>query len=172
MSKILILNGPNLGHLGKRDIAMYGTANMDTVAEHVAHLEDAPPLEIYQSNHEGALIDCLEKARERFLQKQLMGVVLNAGAFTHTSLALADCLSWIKVPFVEVHISNILARSNVVSSATEIHDGGIVNPSDVLRGQSLFAAYSLGVIAGFGIESYVLAVEALIRYTKVSNQTI
>lgn len=155
MSKILIINGPNLGSLGKRDILIYGTENMDTVAEKVLLLNQAPSLEFYQSNHEGAIIDRLELARDEYLQEEIIGIVLNAGAFTHTSLALADCLSWIKVPFVEVHISNILARSSAANQGS----------ADALRGQSLFAAHSLGIIAGFGVDSYVLAVEALIRYT-------
>jgi len=161
MSKILVINGPNLGHLGKRDVHIYGTDNMDTLLTNVLQLDNAPHLEIYQSNHEGAIIDRLEEAREEYLHGKIIGVVLNAGAFTHTSLALADCLSWIKIPFVEVHISNILARSAAANSG-----------SDALRGQSLFAAHSLGIIAGFGIESYVLAVEALIRYTTKTNSNI
>ena len=158
MSKILVINGPNLGHLGKRDVHIYGTEDMNTVAKSVLELNNAPSLEFYQSNHEGEIIDRLEKAREEYLKGAIIGVVLNAGAFTHTSLALADCLSWVKLPFVEVHISNILARS---ASANSQADG--------MRGQSLFAVHSLGVIAGFGVESYVLAVEALIRYTTKTN---
>lgn len=154
MSTILVMNGPNLKHLGKRDIHIYGTENMDTVAEEVGKFYNPPKLIFFQSNHEGEIIDRLEEAREAYMKKEIMGIVLNAGAFTHTSLALADCLSWLKVPFVEVHISNILARAGSPSSAC-----------DALRGQSLFAMHSLGVISGFGIDSYVLAVSALMRYT-------
>ncbi len=156
-AKILFMNGPNLGHLGKRDVHIYGTDSMTDVlsqASEMSYQGQKIQAELFQSNHEGEIIDRLEQAREDFLQGKILGVVLNAGAFTHTSLALADCLSWIKVPFVEVHISNILARSQAASSA-----------ADALRGQSLFAASSLGVISGFGIDSYLLAVEALIRYT-------
>lgn len=148
--KILIINGPNLGQLGKRDPHIYGTDTMDDFINN--QNPHTPKLELFQSNHEGDLIDRLEKARDEFIDKSLMGVILNAGAFTHTSLALADCLAWIKIPFVEVHISNILARS-----ATE-------NP---LRGQSLIAPYSLGIISGFGIGSYTLAIQALIRYKEI-----
>ena len=166
MSKILVINGPNLGHLGKRDVHIYGTENMDTVAQNVLQLNNAPNLEFYQSNHEGAIIDRLEAAREEYLKGKIMGIVLNAGAFTHTSLAMADCLSWIKVPFVEVHISNILARSG--STSQNSANSG----TDAMRGQSLFAVHSLGLIAGFGVESYVLAVEALIRYTTKTNPNI
>lgn len=154
MPSILIINGPNLKHLGKRDIHIYGTENMDTVASEVEKFAHAPKLIFFQSNHEGEIIDRLEDAREAYMKGELLGIVLNAGALTHTSLALADCLSWLKVPFIEVHISNILARSGSPSSAC-----------DALRGQSLFAMHSLGVISGFGVESYVLAVSALMRYT-------
>ena len=93
------------------------------------------------------------KAKLQPRRARAIGIALNAGAFTHTSLALADCLSWIKVPFAEVHISNILARS-----------GGAATAADSLRGKSLIAASSIGVIAGFGLDSYLLAVDALIRY--------
>ncbi len=149
--KILIINGPNLGNLGKREPEIYGNVGMDIVFAELA--QKGLAYEYFQSNHEGELIDRLELARTEFLEGKIIGIVLNAGAFTHTSLALADCLSWIKVPYVEVHISNILARSAGAKSA-----------ADTLRSQSLIASQSIGIIAGFGLDSYVLAVEALIRY--------
>lgn len=152
--KILIMNGPNLGQLGKRETHIYGTETMDTVLSNAKQLENVPELELFQSNHEGILIDRLEKAREEFLEKSLMGIILNAGAFTHTSLALADCLAWVKIPFVEVHISNIFERA-----MSE-------NP---MRSQTLIAKYSLGIIAGFGMDSYMLAIQALIRYKNKIN---
>lgn len=157
MQKILLINGPNLGHLGQRDTHIYGTKNMDYVLNEakklVALQNETLDFELFQSNHEGVLIDRLELAREEFLTNKIIGIVLNAGAFTHTSLALADSLSWIKVPFVEVHISNILARSSGGASA-----------ADSLRGTSLFAQHSLGIISGFGLDSYVLAIQSLMRY--------
>lgn len=153
---VLVINGPNLGNLGKREPDIYGTQGMDYVFTELARKEIEA--EYFQSNHEGQLIDRLEKARTEFLEGKIIGIVLNAGAFTHTSLALADCLSWIKVPYVEVHISNILARAGNAKSA-----------ADTLRSKSLIAASSLGIIAGFGLDSYLLAVEALIRY-KTKNK--
>ncbi len=149
--KVLILNGPNLGHLGKRETHIYGSQGMEYVFDEIRKKGLEPVY--FQSNHEGAIIDRLEQARTEYLNGDSIGIALNAGAFTHTSLALADCLSWIKVPFAEVHISNILARS-----------GGAATAADSLRGKSLIAASSIGVIAGFGLDSYLLAVDALIRY--------
>lgn len=154
--KILILNGPNLGHLGKRETHIYGSQGMDYVFDEIKKKGLEPVY--FQSNHEGELIDRLEQAREEYLNGEILGAVLNAGAFTHTSLALCDCLSWIKIPYVEVHISNILARSAAGTAA------------DALRGRSLIAGPSLGLITGFGLDSYLLAVDALIRY-KAKNQT-
>lgn len=149
--KVLIINGPNLGNLGKREPEIYGSEGMDTVFAELT--QKGLAYDYFQSNHEGALIDRLEQARTEFLEGKIIGIVLNAGAFTHTSLALADCLSWIKVPYVEVHISNILARS-----------GSAKSEADTLRSKSLIASQSIGIIAGFGLGSYVLAVDALIRY--------
>lgn len=140
---ILIVNGPNLGHLGKRQPEIYGTEGMDALPFLVEKLmgEDfqSISLSFFQSNAEGAIIDRLEAAWTSGVD----GLVLNAGAYTHTSLALADCLGWIKIPCVEVHLSNVQARS------TE------------LRHKSLLARHCVGTIAGFGIMSYALAVRAL-----------
>lgn len=155
--KVLILNGPNLGHLGKRDTHIYGTLGMEHVFDEIRR--KGMEYDYFQSNHEGEIIDRLEQARTEYQNGEIVGIVLNAGAFTHTSLALADCLSWIKVPYAEVHISNILARSASAQTG-----------ADALRGKSLIASSSIGVIAGFGLDSYLLAVDALIRY-KAKNQT-
>lgn len=151
MPQILVMNGPNLGNLGKREPDIYGAKGMDYVFDELS--KKGIDAEYFQSNHEGQLIDRLELARTEYLEGKIIGIVLNAGAFTHTSLALADCLSWIKVPYVEVHISNILARA-----------GSAKSTADALREKSLIAASSLGIIAGFGLDSYLLAVDALIRY--------
>ncbi|QJT08093.1 type II 3-dehydroquinate dehydratase [Oceanidesulfovibrio marinus] len=145
----LILNGPNLGHLGKRQPEIYGATGLDAVPGQVQTLMgDAAgdiQLDFFQANSEGALIDRLEQAYEA----RTDGVVFNAGAYTHTSLALADCLAWVKLPCVEVHISNIWARS------------------EPLRHQSYIGRHAVGVIAGFGIMSYALAVQAL--YHHINN---
>jgi len=146
---ILMLNGPNLGHIGKRQPEIYGSQTMDDMPDIVRQLmgEKADDIEIshFQSNSEGALIDRLEKAREEGVD----GVVFNAGAYTHTSLAIADCLAWIGIPCVEVHISNIWARTD-----------------QPLRQQSIMGEQCIGVIAGFGILSYALAVQAIHEHLK------
>ncbi len=141
--EFLVMNGPNLGFLGQRQPEVYGTQGMDALPELVSgFLGDAAReihLVLFQSNSEGVLIDRLEQA----WKDRIDGLILNAGAFTHTSLALADCLAWIKIPCVEVHLSNVHARSTS------------------LRHTSLVARHCIGAIAGFGIMSYALAVQAL-----------
>lgn len=138
------MNGPNLGHLGKRQPEIYGSQGMDALPGLLDQImgTDAERMELdfFQSNSEGALIDRLEQAREEGVH----GVAFNAGAYTHTSLAIADCLAWIDIPCVEVHLSNIWARTD-----------------QPLRQQSLMGERCVGVIAGFGILSYALAVQAL-----------
>lgn len=145
--KVLILNGPNLGHIGKRQPEIYGSETMDDMPVILEKLmgDAAKDVSIihYQSNSEGKLIDRMEKARE----EDVTGIVFNAGAYTHTSLAIADCLAWIDIPCVEVHISNIWARTD-----------------QPLRQQSIMGGNCIGVIAGFGILSYALAVQALYRH--------
>ena len=142
----LILNGPNLGHLGIRQPEIYGAIGMDAVPGLVNRLlgERVEKIRLLfeQKNGEGELIDRLERARE----EGIAGVVFNAGAYTHTSLALADCLAWIDIPTVEVHISNVFARE------------------EAIRKQSFMAAHVVGVISGFGILSYALAVQALLAH--------
>ena len=137
------MNGPNLGHLGQRQPEVYGSQGMDALPELMERvLGDAARnirLSLFQSNSEGALIDRLEEA----WKSKTDGLVLNAGAYTHTSLALADCLAWVKIPCVEVHLSNVHARASSI------------------RHQSLIARHCIGAIAGFGIMSYALAVQAL-----------
>lgn len=144
--KILILNGPNLGALGKRQPEIYGTNTMDILPELLKKVLGENfkrvSLEFYQNNSEGKLIDRIEQAREEGID----GIVLNAGAYTHTSLALADCLAWIELPVVEVHLSNVLARS------------------EPLRQKSFIGRHAIGVIAGFGMMSYALAVQALFQH--------
>ena len=141
--KILILNGPNLNLLGEREPGIYGSATMGEV---LAALENAyPEAEIlyFQSNHEGALIDRLQAART----DGTVGVAFNAGAYTHTSIALADCIRSLACPVVEVHISNVHAREEI-------------------RHRSLIAPACKGTIAGFGTDSYRLAVDALLHAEK------
>ena len=141
MKKLLVLNGPNLNLLGEREPGIYGDVSFDKLNAHL--LERAAQLglecEIFQSNHEGAIIDKLHAARTEFY-----GVVINAGAYTHTSLAIADAIAAIKLPVVEVHISNVHAR-------------------EAVRHTSMISPVCVGVIAGFGLDSYRLGVEALLN---------
>ena len=141
---VLVMNGPNLGYLGKRQPEVYGTQGMDHVPGMVRQLlgdgADRVELSFFQSNSEGGMIDRLEQAYE----DRISGIVLNAGAYTHTSLALADCLAWIRIPTVEIHVSNILARSKG------------------MRHESLLAPHCIGLVAGFGVSGYALAVQALL----------
>lgn len=143
--RLLVLNGPNLGALGRRQPEIYGTQGLDAVPERVRSAlgaaADGVELTFFQSNHEGELIDRLEQARAEGMD----GVIFNAGALTHTSLALADCLAWIGVPCVEVHISNVFARTE-----------------DPIRQHSYMARHCIGVISGFGLDSYALAAQALV----------
>lgn len=137
--KILIINGPNLNMLGSREPSIYGSA---TMSETLTSLRERfPDIDItyFQSNHEGALIDRLQEA----VGDDTDGVVLNAGAYTHTSVALLDCLRSLpaKLPVIEVHISNVHSREE-------------------FRHKSLITAACKGVIAGFGMDSYRLAIEA------------
>ena len=135
--KVLIINGPNLNLLGRREPGIYGSQTMDTALDACRRIAD---IEYFQSNPEGALIDKLHQVG---FSKDYAGIVLNAGAYTHTSLALADAIAAIELPVVEVHISNVHAREEI-------------------RHRSLISGVCRGVIAGFGLNSYRLGVEALI----------
>jgi len=137
--KILIINGPNLNLLGTREPDVYGT---DTFEGYLKTLRAAYPnveIDYFQSNSEGALIDKMQQEGYR-----VDGIVLNAGAYTHTSVALQDCIRSLKSPVIEVHISNVHRREE-------------------FRHRSMIASACLGVICGFGLDSYRLAVEALIH---------
>ena len=140
MKKILIINGPNLNLLGRREPDIYG---YDTMEQSLARLREkypSLPIEYFQSNHEGDLID---RIQESGFDSELAGIILNAGAYTHTSLALADAIRAIERPVVEVHISNPAAREEI-------------------RRRSLIAPACRGSISGFGMDSYRLGIEALL----------
>lgn len=137
--KILIINGPNLNLLGTREPQHYGTGTMDSVLDAMKNKYPDVQFDYYQSNVEGFLIDRLHQT----LEEPCDGVVLNAGAYTHTSVALRDAIAAIKVPVVEVHISNVHSREE-------------------FRHRSLISAVCKGVICGFGLDSYRLGVEALL----------
>lgn len=137
---ILVLNGPNLNLLGKREPDVYGDVSLKGLTEELllAAPEDVQ-LTFVQSNHEGELIDALHEAYD------YAGVIFNAGAYTHTSIALRDAIAAIEAPVVEVHISNVHARES-------------------FRHESKLAAVCLGVISGFGLTSYTLALQALLAH--------
>ncbi len=139
MHNILVLNGPNLNLLGTRQPEVYGETTLQMIEDLcVAHGETlGQNITLLQSNHEGALIDAIHAARG--VQD---GIVLNAGAFTHTSIALMDAISSAEVPVVEVHLSNIHAR-------------------EAFRHKSHIAPVAIGQICGFGAQSYVLALNAI-----------
>lgn len=137
--RVLILNGPNLNLLGKREPGIYGNNSMES---YFATLQERFPdvsLEYYQSNVEGELINKLHEVGFTY-----DGVVLNAGAYTHTSVAIHDAIKAISTPVVEVHISNVYQR-------------------ETYRHTSLITGACVGVIGGFGMDSYRLAIEALLQ---------
>ena len=141
MNRVLIINGPNLNLLGVREPGIYGNSSMESYLETLREIyRNSCEIEYFQSNHEGDIID---KLHQEGFNQQLDGIILNAGAYTHTSLAIADAIAAIKVPVVEVHISNVHAREEV-------------------RHHSMISGVCRGVIAGFGMNSYRLAIEALL----------
>jgi 3-dehydroquinate dehydratase II len=137
--RIAVLNGPNLNLLGQREPELYGTTSLADIEAMVR--EAAKPLDVqvdwFQTNHEGELVDAVQRLAGRF-----EGALINAAALTHSSLALRDALLAVRVPFVELHLSNIFAR-------------------EAERRHSMIADLALGVITGFGAQSYVLALQAL-----------
>ena len=138
--KILVVNGPNLNLLGKREPEVYGSQTMEDVNLELKSVFPDVEIGSYQSNIEGELINELQSADGNF-----DGVILNAGGYTHTSVAIRDAISGIEVPVVEVHMSNIAAREE-------------------FRHNSLITAVCVGSIAGFGKHSYALAIDALRNY--------
>ncbi|WP_314664918.1 type II 3-dehydroquinate dehydratase [Prevotella aurantiaca] len=143
--KIIIINGPNLNLLGKREPNIYGSLSMEEYLLKLRAMYSDIDIEYYQSNVEGELIDKLQEVGYTY-----NGIILNAGAYTHTSIALQDCIRAITVPVVEVHISNVKNREEY-------------------RRHSMIAPACIGTIQGFGMNSYRLAVEALKGIDKTSE---
>ena len=137
--KIQIINGPNLNLLGQREPGIYGSESFETYLPQLRGLYPDVQIDYYQSNIEGELINRMQEVGFHY-----DGIVLNAGAYTHTSVALHDCIRAINTPVVEVHISNVHQREE-------------------FRHHSMISSACRGVICGFGLDSYRLAVEALIH---------
>lgn len=137
--KFLVLNGPNINLTGEREKGVYGTDTYETICGEIMEYAEkiGVSCEIFQSNHEGEIIDRLHAARLDF-----DGVVINAGAYTHYSYAIRDAISAIKIPCIEVHMSNIYGR-------------------DEFRSKSVIAPVCAGHIAGFGKHGYILALQGL-----------
>ena len=140
--KILLINGPNLNLLGIREQSIYGNTSFEVYFHTLQQIYNIIDMEYYQSNIEGELIN---KIHQRGFDYD--GIIINAGAYTHTSVAIRDAISGVKAPVVEVHISNILTRES-------------------FRHESLIGPACLGSIMGFGLDSYRLGIEALIGYIK------
>lgn len=145
MANVLLLNGPNLNLLGTREPTVYGHQTLnDIIAQLTQSASDlGHSLSHTQSNHEGVLIDRIHQT----LTDNTDFILINPGAFTHTSIAIRDALAGIQIPFIEVHLSNIHAREE-------------------FRHHSYLASLAVGVIAGFGLNSYMLALSAANDYLK------
>ena len=137
--KLLILNGPNLNLQGRREKSVYGVESFEEFVPRLRTLYSAHTIDYAQSNIEGELIDTLHKAEGEY-----DGVLFNAGGYTHTSVALRDAIGAISVPVIEIHISNVAAREE-------------------FRHTSLIGATCVGTIAGFGLDSYRLGIEAMLN---------
>ena len=139
---ILLINGPNLNLLGTREPEIYGHKKLSDVEQDLMEVakNKGTKLECFQSNHEGEIVDKIHDSVSR-----IQGIIINAGAFTHTSISIRDALIGSKIPFVELHISNIFAREE-------------------FRKESFLTDKAIGIISGFGISSYSLALEGIIKY--------
>lgn len=149
MPSILVLNGPNLNLLGQREPTQYGHNTLADVEQLCRETGERLGVEIecLQSNHEGELVEAIHKAGEGVKDGSVLGVVFNAGAYTHTSIALHDAIKGAEVPVIEVHISNVHARES-------------------FRHHSYLSPAAAGIVVGFGVDGYVLAIEGLVRKTK------
>lgn len=140
---IAIINGPNLNLLGKRQPEIYGRETFEDFLQKLRERYPLVPIEYYQSNSEGAIIDHIHKLG--YETPECAGIIINPGAYSHYSIAIADAISSINLPVVEVHISNITGREE-------------------FRHKSVTAPYCRGMLAGFGLEGYAMALGFLIDY--------
>ena len=144
MQKILVIHGPNLNILGSREPDIYGKISIEKINQELTKLskKNKVEIEIKQSNHEGEIVDLIQKAKGRF-----NAIVINPAAYTHTSVAIRDAIAAVSIPTVEVHLSNIYSREE-------------------FRRTSLISTVASGQVSGFGINSYLLGLEAAIGMSK------
>lgn len=140
MKNILVINGPNLNLLGKREPVLYGSQDFSEVLDGLKSQFPKIQISYFQSNNESELIEALHAAANDGVE----GVVLNPAAFTHTSIALADAVAAIEIPVIEIHISNVYGREN-------------------FRSKSYISKYAEGVISGFGVKGYEMAIGYFVR---------
>jgi len=142
--KVLVIHGPNLNMLGKREPEIYGTTHLDDINKRLAELGKKLGLTVdtYQSNHEGAIIDKIQEASQKY-----DGLIINPAAYTHTSIAIIDSLLLLKGPVIEVHLSNIYKR-------------------EPFRHKSMVAGVATATLGGFGHHGYYMALEAIARMLK------
>ena len=141
---LLIINGPNLNLVGKREPSIYGSQTLEDIQEDLLTLasELDAKLKFFQSNSEGEMIDCIQNS-----VGSIEGILINAGAYTHTSIALRDALLGVAIPYVEVHLSNIYSREE-------------------FRHKSFLSEKALGMVCGFGANSYHVALQGIVAYLK------
>lgn len=141
---LLVLHGPNLNLLGQREPNIYGVMTLQNINDLLKEEGQKHQVNVscFQSNHEGALVDAIHQAIDQY-----QGIIINAGAYTHTSIAIRDALAGVKIPTVEVHLSNIYQREE-------------------FRHHSYIASVAIGQISGFGSQSYLLGLMALINYLR------
>ena len=144
MMNILLINGPNLNLLGTREPEIYGNKTLNDIEKQLIKVaqEKEVNLECFQSNHEGEIVDKIQNS-----VNNIEGILINAGAFTHTSISIRDALIGAKIPFVELHISNIFSREE-------------------FRKESFLTDKAIGIISGFGISSYFLALDGIIEFLR------
>jgi len=144
MAKILVIHGPNLNLLGKREIDIYGTVDLQTINTEISKKAGflKVAVEFYQSNYEGDIVEKIGMADKKF-----DAIVINPAAYTHTSIAIRDAISAVNIPVIEIHLSNIYGRED-------------------FRQKSLISPVSKGTICGFGINSYLLGLEAALSIIK------
>ena len=141
---LLLINGPNLNLVGQREPAIYGALTLEDIQNELSNLASKldVKLKFFQSNSEGEIIDCIQNT-----SNTIQGILINAGAYTHTSIAIRDALLGVAIPYVEVHMSNIYSREE-------------------FRQRSFLSDKALGLVCGFGSNSYQLALQGIVSYLK------